>query len=151
DFARLAVAAEPGLGLSSGAFMAAYATNISEANESALESSQVAQAVLDFVEPGRNWDGTAKELLEALTGRMSENARRDKAWPKSPRGLSNALKRAESNLSAVGLTIERTREGHSRKRVLHLCRDAEVPSASAASSDPTNIPAVCADANDGRD
>lgn len=134
DFARLAVAAEPALGRAPGSFIAAYMGNIAEANDTALESSAVATAVLDLLKPGGEWDGSAKELLAELWKLVSEDVRREKHWPKTARGLSNALKRVESNLAAVGVSVERIREGHDRKRVLYLRRNPLQSSASSAAT-----------------
>jgi len=132
DFARLALAAEPALGFPPGSFLAAYDANIAEANDSALESSSVAIALFEFLKPGDTWEGSAKELLEALAKRVSEEVRREKHWPKSARGLTNALARVASNLATADVTIEKFKQGHERKRVLSLRRGCVPQSAPSA-------------------
>ena len=48
DFALVATAAEPGLGLGSGDFMAAYRGNRADANTLAIEGSVVAKHLIDL-------------------------------------------------------------------------------------------------------
>jgi hypothetical protein len=86
------------------------------------------------LEPGKTWEGTARELLDALTKRAPENVLKEKHWPKTPRGLTNAIARIEPNLATAGISITRWREGHDRTRKISLQRVGEEPSASSAST-----------------
>src|SRR5262249_29461518 len=63
DFARWATAAEEGIGFERGAFMAAYESNRSNANEMMLDSSLIAGSVRELVADGAAWSGTMSELL----------------------------------------------------------------------------------------
>jgi hypothetical protein len=74
DFARLATAAEPGLGLEDGAFMGAYMGNRAEAIELSVQSSPLPQAVCKLAAEGP-WEGRATELLEALNSRVPDAVR----------------------------------------------------------------------------
>jgi hypothetical protein len=103
DFARFAVAAEPALGLSAGAFLAAYQSNRAEAHESALDSSLIAAPVSAVAAEG--FEGTATELLAALAGRAGETAGR-RGWPTDASRLSLELRRLAPNLREIGIEVE---------------------------------------------
>ena len=106
DFAEWAVAAEPGLGLPKGRFMEAYTRNREEANELTIESSPVGSELLAFMDGRELWEGTATELLGKLDARVGEALRRERAWPKSGRGLSGHLRRLAPSLRRVGLALD---------------------------------------------
>jgi hypothetical protein len=122
DFAQWAVAAESGLGLERGAFLARYETNRAQANELALEASPVAAAALVFLLGRDEWRGTATALLGELTSATETKITEQRAWPKTPRTLSGALKRLAPNLRAAGWHVEFFREGQARTRQISLRR-----------------------------
>ena len=78
DFAIWATAAEAGLGLPTGAVMAAYQGNRAAANQTAMESSEIATLVMALVGERGEWSGTATELLEVIEGRADDWVRRGK-------------------------------------------------------------------------
>ena len=86
DFALFAVAGKRALGLSAGAFLAAYRGNRAEANAQAIESSTVAQAVVALLAEREAWEGTVKDLLDVLGADpvTSDATRRRKDWPQTP-------------------------------------------------------------------
>ena len=104
DFARFAVAAEPGLGLPEGAFVSAYACNRAEAHESALDGSLIAAPVAAVA--GDGFEGTATDLLVLLASHAGEEAVRQRGWPTSASRLSVELRRLAPNLREVGIEIE---------------------------------------------
>jgi hypothetical protein len=104
DFARWAVAAEPALGFNPGVFMKAYAGAIAFGHELAIEASPVAAHVQALA--GVGWQGTAAELLQILNERTDDATRKNRDWPKSPKGASNALRRIQANLGAVGVAVD---------------------------------------------
>lgn len=116
DFATWATAAEPGLGLANGSFLAAYAHNQEVARGLVLESSPVAVAITKLVEQRPRWEGTASELLILLeqSGPAEERRQRlrSSGWPKNPRGLSEELKRVQPVLRELGIIVERGRSKH---------------------------------------
>jgi hypothetical protein len=69
--------------------------NQTAAQEIALESSTVAEALLKWLPSSRRWQGTCKELLEALRAVFRDRGEWDKLGklPKTPRALSGWLKR----------------------------------------------------------
>jgi hypothetical protein len=121
DFAQWATAAESYLGLSEGAFMAAYTGNRADSNDLALEASPVAAAVLSFIEAEKQWLGTPSDLLKELCRQTGEDIQRQKGWPKAANSLSGILKRLAPNLRAAGVNITRpNRAGKKGARLIQL-------------------------------
>jgi hypothetical protein len=104
DFARWVAAAEGSLPWPEPAFMNAYTGNRETANDLALEVSLVAAAVRRLADTGE-WEGTATELLDKLNPDIEDHLKRQPAWPKNGRALTNALRRIAPNLRAVGVDI----------------------------------------------
>ncbi len=101
DFAKWAAAGVPALGFSSAEFIAAYGLNQADAIETGLDSSLVGHAVRRFMDNEFEWSGTSAELLRRLTIISDDSA--NKAWPRSPKGLVNALRRLSPSLRHVGI------------------------------------------------
>lgn len=123
DFCIQVTAAAPALGWKDNDFIAAYAGNRSGAHEGVLDASPVAGAVRALVGEGP-WSGTASELLQALNPYVDEAARRERWWPKTPKGLAGALRRLAPNLRAVGVRVAFDREaGGIRRRLITISTD----------------------------
>jgi hypothetical protein len=142
DFATWGEAVCRGLEKKAGEFLAAYAENRKQANESILEDSPVARLLRNFPDVWTTkWEGTASELLDALTSKVDPKVVEGKQWPKSPRGLSGMLRRLAPSLRMVNIMVEFTKEGHGKTRTItikHLspdksCAQPSAPSASSAS------------------
>lgn len=122
DFARWAVAAEKGLGLSEGAFFEAYESNRNSSNELALDNAVAVelQAFMDCL-TSAVWVGTATDLFKALGNMIAgrgEVAKDKYGWPKSANALSGKLRRLAPNLRRAGLEIECGRtNGGSKLRI----------------------------------
>jgi hypothetical protein len=107
----------------------------------ALEASLLSAPLREFVESQGEWNGTASELLKALSRFAPESVVKQRGWPKKPNGLSGALRRLAPNLRRVGIEVSWHRdEGKKRSRIIKLQnRPAESPrqlsSASSASSE----------------
>jgi TubC N-terminal docking domain len=125
DFALFVARGESKLGLKRRAFINAYEANRREANESAVDFSPVAQAVKEFLKEKTKWLGTAAELLEALTPIASDDIRRSKEWPKTPRGLSGALRKVIPNLrpGGISITLDNREPGTGRRLIEMKSRD----------------------------
>jgi hypothetical protein len=93
DFARLGEAVGRSQDWGEDAFLKAYRKNIEGATESAAEASPVAAAILNLMTERieDEWQGTAGELLAALTGQINEREAKAPGWPKTPRKLSSEL------------------------------------------------------------
>jgi putative DNA primase/helicase len=116
DFAKWIVAAEPGLGLGSGQFLAAYRENRRDVIESSFEADSVAVAIKDYIlaDCPEGWTGTATELLAVLNARTSEGVRKSKLWPLSAQGLGNRIDRVAPLLRNKGFVVERWHSGQRR-------------------------------------
>ena len=55
---------------------------------------QASVAVMELLEDAGDFEGTATELLNLLEFSAPEAAQKMRSWPKSPRALSNRLRRA---------------------------------------------------------
>lgn len=112
DFTRLGEAMALALGLPVGTFDALYKANRAESIGRALEASPIATAVRDLVDAHNGssllvFTGTMKNLLEKLDMYKQESH----AWPKSPRGLGDILRRQQPALSSLGIDIEISKPG----------------------------------------
>ncbi len=127
DFAEWVSASEPALDCHQGAFMAAYSANRKAANELPLEASPIATPLLELADT--RFEGTATELLAALSGSVDESVTRRKGWPANGQVLSTELRRLAPNLRAAGIDVE-FKPGR-RRRMIRLEKaagDASRPS-----------------------
>jgi len=112
DFAVFGEAVSRGLGNPPGKFLEAYRSNRKAATESVLEDSHVAAAIRELVAKAK-WSGTSSELKDELELIVSKKIADSDRWPKSPRGMSGALRRLAPALRAVGVCVDFGR-GHDR-------------------------------------
>jgi 5S rRNA maturation endonuclease (ribonuclease M5) len=126
DFARWVEAAAPAFGWEPGEFLAVYEGNRANAVSATLEADVVAEAILELVASKGRWAGTASELLAELETQVSEQVRRQRAWPKSASSLSGRLKRAAPNLRSVGVELFFDRSG--ARREVRIDKAPETPS-----------------------
>jgi hypothetical protein len=131
DFAKWSTAAEDSLGFVPGSFEWAYERNTADANSVVLETSPVAVCLRSFLASDDRmrdsalraiWDGTASELLEQLNSHRNFQTHASDSWPKSPAGLSNALRRMAPNLRAIGIVIEFHRTPGSGERLIRIVK-----------------------------
>jgi hypothetical protein len=114
--------------------VADYTAAIKDASQAVLDSDPIAEAIYELVGRGGGWRGTASELLDRITP-----DRPPMGWPRSPHAVRGAITRLAPALRANGVTVEFTRAGHDRRRVLTL-RSANPPDV----SDPTQTSASSA-------
>jgi hypothetical protein len=125
DFAKWCTAAETSFGWKDGTFLAAYMRNRADAQAIAIESSAVGQPVMALMESRETWQGSAGELLDLLeSSHTAPGTRERKDWPKTPKGLTDALKRITPTLRAfgIGLEIGKRKSGGKRERQVILTR-----------------------------
>src|SRR5262249_25349256 len=121
DFAMWACAAADACDWTAKDFLDAYQGVRIAAYSLTLEASPVAPLVRDLVEKQSPWQGTASLLLGALESLAEEKTRKQNAWPKNGRALSNTLRRLAPTLRAVGVHIafgQRTGKQGQRQIVL---------------------------------
>lgn len=126
DFAQWAAAGIGPLGFTADEFMTAYRDNQNIGMGAGVDSSPVGRVLLEWIRNRREWAGTAANLLSALEGFADESTRRSHAWPKSPRGLSGAIKRLAPALRIQGIEVEQDRSAQARN--IRLCNLPEQPS-----------------------
>jgi hypothetical protein len=123
DFALWVSAAEEALPWEPGTFVRAYTKNRQDANELALDVDPVAVAIFSLMGDRNQWDGTATELLEALSALVPEDTRRSRSWPAAANALSNRMKRLAPSLRDHGIEYgDRPREGSAGIRKKRLRR-----------------------------
>jgi hypothetical protein len=155
DFATWGTACEPGLSWPPGAFLDAYAGNVADANELALDGSPLWPALRQLVDSHTTWEGTATALLDELGRLAGDKTTAARGWPKKPHVLTGRLRRLAPNLRRAGVQIDFGRAGGRRnqKRIrLEAAKVADGASeASEASENPKNVAPVrtLADASEG--
>ena len=123
DLLLFVTAAEPALGWEPGTFTRAYKHNLSRGNDLALEACVWLPSLLNALRTG-GIAGTASQLLEKLRADGDWEAQRTPAWPKTPRQMSNALKRLQPNLASLGVQVARERgSDHDHSRILRIWRE----------------------------
>lgn len=131
DFARFAAAGMPALGFTEQEFITAYRQNQAEAIEAGLESSPIGSAIRAFMASRTTWAGSGAELLRHLADLGGETYA--KSWPRSPKGLSNALKRLAPSLRHVGIYWRPTRTAKGNLIELTCKAPGQAPQASQVS------------------
>ena len=105
DFAMLGVALEKVMGWEAGSFMKDYLHQQSETRIAALEHSPIIMVLIDYVsdEP---YAGSFQKLYNILiTKQRTLDFGSLSAWPKSPKGLAEALKRQQPALNELGIKV----------------------------------------------
>jgi hypothetical protein len=139
DFARWVVACEDKLPWTAGTFMRAYDGNRAESIETMLESDGVVVTLRAFLTQHTDWKGTAGELLRALNTAAAEEVRKAIDWPKTPRGMSGALRSAAPGLRKLGYTVEFSKDiSKKRSRLIQLSPPVEDCQQSSEPSEPSN-------------
>jgi hypothetical protein len=139
DFALWATAAEQPLGFPAGAFMRAYCGNREEAIQETLEADPVGAAVLAMMDQLKDqhqveqWEGTCKDLLQRLES-ADDRAKAARSWPKSPRGLSDRLRRLATFFRESGTHIAFPTKGAKGRRILTIFRTGGEMTATTATT-----------------
>ena len=113
DYERLGEAVARALGFAAGEFQQQYAELVRAGIDRALESNAVAQALDKYIAERvlpLNWQGTAGQLYDLLNTHSIPDR---SSWPRSPKGLSDQLRRIAPAYRAKGIDI--THLGHSRE------------------------------------
>lgn len=104
DFAKLGEAMMQAQGNQAGSFSGLFESNRRDSVARGLDASPVATAIRELAEAETSpavFNGTMKRLLERLERYKSGT----EAWPKSPRGLGDVLRRQAPALKAVGIVV----------------------------------------------
>lgn len=113
EFARLGIAVGQVIGSD---FMAAFKASRSDSIARTIDASPVAAALVDWFDSRgrRSISDTAKNLFLEIDRFKPQGA---EAWPRSPKGFSDAIRRAAPALRQMGIEINQTeKEGHDNTR-----------------------------------
>ncbi len=127
DFAEWGCAAAPALNCRPDEFLQAYLGNRRTANESAIESSIIAEPLLALMNGRDEWEGTATELMGLLENEADERLTKQRGWPKRPNLLSSELKRIAPNLRRMGIDIEFRKSGRRLIRIIRTGTQRSTP------------------------
>jgi hypothetical protein len=106
DYFRFACAAAVSLGYSHERLHSAFNQNIQYQNQAAIESSAVAQVILEFMEDKESWQGNSSELYEKLET-IAERLKVKRGFPNSATWLWRRIKEVRPNLMACGVEANR--------------------------------------------
>ena len=122
DFALFSAACENAY-WERGTFWKAYNDNREDVVEHLVEADPLADTLRSFIarQPQKAWEGTASQLLNALThytagGRTAKS----KGWLSDPSACGGHLRRVAPILRKMGINVEFIREGKSRKRIIRI-------------------------------
>ncbi|WP_135080109.1 DUF6371 domain-containing protein [Terasakiella sp. SH-1] len=111
DFAEWITAAEQGLGWIENSFVPVFKENRENAIRLSVEDDPLIQAIIQIVDEGTRYKGTASALLERINGYVPDTTRRAGHWPKTPSGMGTAMKRIAPSLRTIGIHTERAKSG----------------------------------------
>ncbi len=132
DHVRWVTAAEPSLGWEPRSYEALFAKAQDAQMASAAEGVVWLPHLADLVrENGGAYDGTATELLRALLKRADASPK-DFGWPRSPKGMADALTRYAPLLRATGITHRTVPDRHAKTDRHHFSTDGDAGDAGVA-------------------
>ena len=95
-----------------------------------VDGDPVAAAIVALMENREEWQGTASELLTAITPKGNDgNPRPPRGWPGSPRGMAAQLKKVTPALRVVGIDVQHDRasdRNRTRRYILRKMGDSTV-------------------------
>ena len=150
DWALHVTRAEHGLGLPPNTIVGAFWSGRADALDSVLEASVTATATLNLRDACMKrdepkWEGTLGALLSALRAHASEGATTSTKWPRSEKGLAEALGRETPILSEVGARIDclgKRRVGNGGRNVYRITFRTTHDAESTASAHVTTVPSA---------
>ncbi len=139
DFALMATACEPGLGLQHGEFMRAYAANIETAVQTAVESNPIAAAIMAVMEDCTQWQGSTQDLLD----RMKQKSPSPKVQKLDPRRLGHAMKGSlKADLDAVGIEVDDYKTKTGKQWIIREVDTPDKVAKTSSSSSPSSLLAL---------
>jgi len=146
DFATWGYAIMEAAGGMGEAFLRAYRKNVAGAVEEAVINDVVGAAVAEFMDGKEEWEGTATELLEALSELPSVNEK-DKAWPKRPHTLTRRLNNLKSALADYGIKVQTAKDYRTAtQKTILLRREEKIASQASYRHETSNIHGLSNDA-----
>ncbi|NCC28539.1 MAG: hypothetical protein EOM22_10440 [Gammaproteobacteria bacterium] len=126
DFALLGEAMTLATGGKAGDFMAIYSSNRKDSVARSLESSPVAVAIRSMADAHKSSGPVFVGTMGALKAALDLKRDNAEAWPKSPRGLGDVLRRQLPALAQIGIKIEIGKAGRDGVQVtIRKCEHCE--------------------------
>jgi hypothetical protein len=135
DFALFGAAVYRAVGRTEAAFLADYTASRRESILRTLDGSPVAVAIQSFltVRPA-GIVAPVKEIMEAVSVHKPQG----EAWPKSPKGFADAMRRAATALRTIGIEVKRESGASRREGIVWAIRP--VPEDASACDRPEKQP-----------
>ena len=116
-------------------FLSRYHEHRSDAAIRALDTSPVSRALVELISEHGPFEGTYKELLQAL-----EQYRFEKdGWPKSAKGLANALAKQAVPLNEVGIRVESGSRSNRGRAIRVFESEQSLPTPSSPDRDDSDV------------
>ncbi len=96
------------MGISPEEFMAAYRRNIESQTDEAINNSDVAVTIRDFMQDKETWEGTPRDLYNELNWYLAESDTGIN-MPKNDASLGRKISDLEVPFSKIGIIIKRDR------------------------------------------
>jgi hypothetical protein len=106
-------------------------------NQTTLDGSPVAQAIIKFMEDKEEYSATSSEMhskLKVVAAQLGVDVERDKAWPKSARWLWRRIKEVLALLVAAGIEAERAEDRSGTKIALRKSSTDDATNATGGES-----------------
>ncbi len=87
----------------------AFNQNVKQQNEEAIDSSPVAQTLIEFMANQSTWQGKSSELYDKLED-IADKIKIKKGFPKAPSWLWRKIKDIRPNLMACGISINKEKQ-----------------------------------------
>lgn len=113
DYATFATAAAIVLGSSEEEFLQAFSRNVQKQNQSAVDSSPVAQTIIRFMEDKTFWEGSTTDLylfLKVLADQMALTVGGVNGFPKASNWLWKKIQVVRPNLNSFGIEVKHSED-----------------------------------------
>lgn len=148
EYPRMADFAEYGeiiarcIGIKENEFIESYFENIETQNNEVIESSIIANVLIDFMEDKDKWEGSATLLHTTLTNFIENKDERlsriNKIWPSAPNTLSRKINELIPTLKEKGIDIIHNYDNKRRGRQIKIINLQKISSLSSYRSSSGN-------------
>jgi hypothetical protein len=109
DYFKYATAAAKHFNFTEEQLADAFNQNVKQQNEEAIDSSPVAQTLIEFMVNQSTWQGKSSELYDKLED-IADKIKIKKGFPKAPSWLWRKIKDIRPNLMACGISISKEKQ-----------------------------------------
>ena len=124
DFAEYGEVIARCIGYGENEFIETYFDNIEIQNDEVMESSIVANVLMDFMEDRDEWEGSATLLYTTLTNFVENKEggsfRKNKLWPSAPNSLTRKINELAPTLKEKGIDIIHNYENKRKGRLIKI-------------------------------